>query len=302
MSRPFDHHLDVELPGFFREFAQGLQLCELRLVAGIGDAAGAQAVAQRIRHIVLLHDPGNVVEPLVEEVLLMVVGHPLGHDGAAATHNAGDALGNQRQVLHQHAGMDGHVVHALLGLLFDDFQHQVGAEVFNAFHARYCFVDWHSADGHRRLTEYGFTNLADAATGGEVHYGVRAKMNGGVQFAQLFVHIGGDGRIPDVGVDLAQRGHANAHGLQFGMVDVGGNDHPSHRHFIANGFRGKLFTLGNVQHLFCNQSFAGIMHLRKIVVSRRGLLPPPVDPFFPHLRSRAISIGITITCRHPLSP
>src|SRR5436305_696026 len=47
----------------------------------------------RIRHIVLLHDPGNVIEPLVEEVLLMMVGHPLGHDGAATTHNAGDALG-----------------------------------------------------------------------------------------------------------------------------------------------------------------------------------------------------------------
>jgi len=32
--------------------------------------------------------------------------------------------------LHQHAGVDGHVVHALLGLLFDDFEHHLLVEVF----------------------------------------------------------------------------------------------------------------------------------------------------------------------------
>ena len=43
----FDHHLHVVLPGFAGQFAQGLQFGELRFVAGVGDAAGPQPVAQR---------------------------------------------------------------------------------------------------------------------------------------------------------------------------------------------------------------------------------------------------------------
>ena len=62
---------------------------------------------------------------LVEEILFVVVGHPLRQNGASAADDPGDALGHHRQVLHQQAGMDGHVVHALRGLLFDDFQHQL---------------------------------------------------------------------------------------------------------------------------------------------------------------------------------
>ena len=85
--------------------------------------SGPQSVAQREADVVLLENLADVVEMLVEHVLLVVLHHPLGQNGAAAAHDAGDALGGQRNVLHQHAGVDGHVVHALLGLLFDHFQH-----------------------------------------------------------------------------------------------------------------------------------------------------------------------------------
>ena len=53
----------------------------------------------------------------------MVVRHPLGQDRAAAADDAGDALRNHGHILNEHAGVDGHVVDALLGLLFDDFEH-----------------------------------------------------------------------------------------------------------------------------------------------------------------------------------
>ena len=51
-------------------------------------------------------------------------------------------LGGQRNVLHQHAGVDGHVIHALLGLLFDDFEHHLAVEVFHAAHARSALRRW----------------------------------------------------------------------------------------------------------------------------------------------------------------
>ncbi len=46
MAGPFDHHLDIMLPGDLGQLAKGFQLAELRFVVGIGDAAGAQTVAQ----------------------------------------------------------------------------------------------------------------------------------------------------------------------------------------------------------------------------------------------------------------
>jgi len=41
-----DHHLDVLRPGALGQFAQRVELGELRFVIGVGDRSGAQAVAQ----------------------------------------------------------------------------------------------------------------------------------------------------------------------------------------------------------------------------------------------------------------
>jgi hypothetical protein len=46
MARAFDHHLTAMIPGDFRQLAQGFQLGKLGAVIGVGDGAGAQAVAQ----------------------------------------------------------------------------------------------------------------------------------------------------------------------------------------------------------------------------------------------------------------
>src|SRR3546814_8104190 len=53
----------------------------------------------------------------LEETLAVVRQAPLGHDRTAARDTACDAFRGQRHVAHQHAGVDGEVVHALLGLL-----------------------------------------------------------------------------------------------------------------------------------------------------------------------------------------
>ena len=46
MARAFDHDLDVVFPRFGGQFAQSVQLGELGFVVGIGNAAGAQTVAE----------------------------------------------------------------------------------------------------------------------------------------------------------------------------------------------------------------------------------------------------------------
>ena len=54
------------------------------------------------------------------------------HQGAAAADDTGDALADQRNVLAQYTGVDGHVIDTLLGLLFDHFEHEIEGEVFRA--------------------------------------------------------------------------------------------------------------------------------------------------------------------------
>src|SRR6202035_3879606 len=79
-----DHHLHVVLPGHLGELAQGLQLGELGGVVGVGDRAGAQAVAQAEGDVVGLHDLADLFEVGGGEVLAVVGEAPLGVNRAAA--------------------------------------------------------------------------------------------------------------------------------------------------------------------------------------------------------------------------
>ncbi len=212
VARTFDHHLHIVFPSLLGQLAQGLQLGELRLVAGIGNAAGTQAVAQRKADVVLLEDLADVFEALVQHVLLVILHHPFGQDGAAAAHDTRDALGGEGNVLHQHAGVNRHVIHALLGLLFDHLQHHLLAEILHPAHARKGFIDGHGADGHGRCADDGLADGGDVAAGGEVHHGVGAVLHRVLQLFQLAIDVRGHGGVADVGVDLAPGSHTDAIG------------------------------------------------------------------------------------------
>ena len=80
VARAFNHHLHVIFPGDFRQFAEGAQLGKLRLIVGILNGAGAQAIAQRQRHVIGGADFADFAEMLVEEVFLMMRQAPLSHD------------------------------------------------------------------------------------------------------------------------------------------------------------------------------------------------------------------------------
>ena len=103
------------------------ELGELRRVARVGEAAGAQAVARADGDVVLGADLEDLVPVRVEGVLLVVLDHPLRHDRAAARDDARDAVLHERQVLDEDAGVDGEVVDALLGLVLEHVDEVVGA-------------------------------------------------------------------------------------------------------------------------------------------------------------------------------
>ena len=85
--------------------------------------------------------------------------------------------------------MNGHVVHALLSLLFDDFEHHVRGEVLNALHARDGLVDRNGTDRHGRVAQDRFADFVNIAAGREVHHGVGAVVDRGVQLLEFLVDI-----------------------------------------------------------------------------------------------------------------
>ncbi len=84
VARAFNHHLHVVFPGDFGQFAQRMQLGELRFVVGILNGAGAQAVAQRQGDVVGGANFTNLAEMFEQEVLFVMGETPLCHDGTAA--------------------------------------------------------------------------------------------------------------------------------------------------------------------------------------------------------------------------
>jgi hypothetical protein len=78
----FDHDLDVVLPGAPGQFAERLQLRELRRIGGVVQTAGPQRVAEGEGYVVALEDLADLVEVSVERILLMVIHHPLREDRA----------------------------------------------------------------------------------------------------------------------------------------------------------------------------------------------------------------------------
>src|SRR5580704_12964003 len=185
----FDHDLDVFFPGFFGELAEDFELGELRFVAGIGNAAGAKTVSERKADVVLFENFDDAFDIFVEEVLLFVMLHPVSHQRAAAADDAGDALADEGNVFAQDAGVDGHVVDALFGLLFDDFEHEVESEIFGAANAGDRFVNGDGADGNGRGIDDGLPNFGDVAAGAEIHHGVGAVMDGVMELLQFFVDV-----------------------------------------------------------------------------------------------------------------
>ena len=72
VARALDHHLHVLGPGALGQLAQGHELGKLCGVVGVGQGAGAQAVAKGECHIVLGEDVTQFVEVRVQEAFLVV--------------------------------------------------------------------------------------------------------------------------------------------------------------------------------------------------------------------------------------
>ena len=233
-----------------------LQLGELGRVRGVGDAAGAQAVAQAERDVVLPHDVAQVVEMRVERVLLVVGDHPLGHQRAAPRDDPGDPVRRQRDVVAEDARVEGHVIDALLGLVLDHVEQVPGREILDLLDALDRLVHRHGADRERAGGDDRLPDRVDIAAGRKVHHRVGTQVDGHLQLGELVVDVGGHRRVADVGVDLAPGLDADAHRLQARaeMHGIRRDDHPPARNFGSDQFGIEVLAPGHVLHLGRNHT------------------------------------------------
>ena len=174
MPRTFNHHLDIVIPSALSELTEGRQLSKLGFVVGIGHASRPQPVPQGKRYIVAFHDLADAIELGVEEVLLVVVKTPLGHDRAAAGNDPGDAILRERHVAKQHTSVNREIVDTLLRLLDQGLQKDIDVQVLHlALHFFEGLIDGHRTDRHRRVSDDPLTGPVDVVPGRQIHHRVR---------------------------------------------------------------------------------------------------------------------------------
>ena len=102
----------------------------------------------------------------------------------------------------------------------------------------------------------------------------------GVQLFQLIFHLGEDGAVANVGVDLAAQGDTDAHGLKriSQVMDVGRDDHAASGHFGTDQFGFYILAFGHIFHGRSDITGAGGLELRRHGRSTSGMRsqkPPP---------------------------
>ena len=267
----FDEHLHVLLPGAEAEFAHHLQLAELGLVVGVVGAARTQPVADADRDIVLGEDVADLVPVGVEEVLFVVVAHPLGHDAAAAGDAAGETLGHGGKQVFQQSGVDGEVVNALLALFDEGVTVHLPRQLVGlAVHLLQCLVHRHGAHGNGAVADDPLSGLVDVLAGGEVHQRVAAEARAIDALLHLLLNGGTEGGVADVGVDFHEELAADDHRFGLGVVGVARNHGTARGHLIAHKLGrdvavgvvlAEVLADGDVLHFWSHHTLTGQRHL-----------------------------------------
>ena len=181
--------------------------------------------------------------------------------------------------------MEGHVVDPLLGLVLDDVEQALLGQVLDLLDLLDRLVHRHGADGHGAGGDDGPADGVDVAAGGEVHHGVGAEVDGHPELGQLVVDVGGDGRVADVGVDLANGLDADAHRLEplLEVLAVGGDHHPPPGDLGADRLGVELLARGDEIHLGRDPTEPSLFDLRHGANDLRRAISIPIR-FLSNLR------------------
>ena len=210
----------------------------------------------------------------------MMLQTPFGHDRSAPRDDARHAVGGQRHEPQQHAGVDGHVVHALLALFDHGVAEQLPAEFGGVvLHLFKRLVHRDRADRHGGVPEDPFAGGVDVVAGGKIHHSVGSPLGGPCEFLHLLVDGGGHCGIAHVGVELGKESRADDHRLGLGMVDIARHDRATCGQFGTYQLHVAVLAFGNITHLRCDDVVTRIPHLGNRMVLRLKRLMLAATPF-----------------------
>ena len=196
---------------------------------------------------------------------------PRRHDRPATGHDAGDALGGQRHIPQQHAGVHGHVVDALLALLDHgvavNLPGQLGRITLDLLQR---LIDRYRADRHWRIAQDPLAGFVNVLAGGQVHDGVRTPAGGPHHLVDLFGDRRRHRRVADVRVDLDRECLADDHRLALGVVVVGRDHRAAPGDLVAHQLGGHILAGGDERHLRGDLAGAGPLQLSAAVADHAG--------------------------------
>ena len=256
--------LHVALPGPQRKLAQGHELVNLGGVAGVGQAARTARVAQRDGHVVGTADLEHLVEALIVGVLLPRHHHPGEHERTTARHHVHEAAVVLDTLGHGavHAAVQGHEVHAVLGVHAQHVEPFVGGDVLERLAVvHHGVVDGHRADDGGALGRELAAEGPGVAEGREVHDRLGPHGHGVADLLHLHVEVAPVAAGAQVHVDLGLERKADAVGVEDRVVHVGGDHGLALGDERAQGFGVDALLGGDGLHLRGDDALAGGVHL-----------------------------------------
>src|SRR5574337_385009 len=191
--------------------------------------------------------------------------HPSRHEGATSTDDPRDPRLYERQMLKQNAGMNRHIVHALLSLVRNHVDHIVSVELFDGIHTCDRLIERDGADRNRTGRDDSMADFVDAAARAQVHDRIGPVLYGQLQLSQLLIDVGDQGGVADIGVDLDAGHRPDPYRLEAGVMNIA-RDNESTAGYLGSDQLGiESFPLCDVGHLRSDNPLAGIVHLRNAV-------------------------------------
>ena len=270
----FYHNLHVARPRALRQLAERDELAYLRRVGRVGDAARAAGVAEAQRHVVLAADFKNFVEALEEGIFLPRHLHPREHYRAAARNDVREALValELRRVVAVEAAVYRHEVDAVLRV----HAHDVYPLVRRYLRERLVVVDdrvvyRHRADHRGTVLREVAAEFARVAEGAEVHYRLRAHVDGAPDLRELHLHVRHVARGAEVHVYLRLERRADR-ARRYALVQLVARDYRAPLRHLAHELRGRdsLLRRGGL-HLFRDYGISRRLHLRCVSHSVHSL-------------------------------
>ena len=210
----------------------------------------------------------------------MMLQAPFGHDRTATRNDARHTIRRQRYETQQHAGMNRHIIHALLALfdhrVAEQFPAELGRIILHLFER---LIHWHGANRHGGVAQNPFTSGVDVVAGRQIHHSVGTPLGGPRELLHFLVDGGGDGGIAHVGVELGEELRADDHRLGLGMVDVAWHHRASCGQLGTYQLHAAMLAFRHIAHFRRDDVVARIPHLRHRMILGLHRLMLATTPF-----------------------